>query len=696
MRVPRPGVDSMVTRPPTAATRSWMLVSPTPAGTASRSNPAPSSRTSKQTLSSRSATVMWTAAASPACLRGVLDRLQAAEIHGVSLCPRRSAAAIRRPPSQRPVRREPQGRAPRPALGRSGRTGRYRVRVDPTSAMAASTSPASSRSATVAAAGSWPGRPARLTRIRRLRSRCWAPSWMSRSIHLRSLSALAAIRARESCSSRKSRSVSAARRWLSSVSAAHERGGVAERWLVSERRVVDQAADDPVSVPDLGQTSPGAGRRRRQRLPLVIDPAARAAIDDFERRVLERVRQRAPQLLGRQRAPQPSRQPTQRRADIHPPAHQADQERHGHGRNGERDQPDHALHERRARPRQAHAQGDAQQQGPSHRNREHRRERPPAQPGRATDAAGEPSDDRHEEPDRQQHLRGAHELLDDARLMRHDHERVVRTVRTATHPRGRRRVALNEQRRGEEEQRDEQHGRRRQRPIHTLREATGREGQDQVDQRRLDSPVHHAPGAVEHRVVGQRERDGQDPAPVATSSRPKRSNGGRLHAISPTATGSPTATARAAVSSTTAVDDDADAGTRTDTTPTATAAPIPTMSSRLELRTAGPSSTQAPTRSTHPPRRAGGRGSRSSTSHAASRDWASWQSRKTRRRGDGVAARLVLHGRRSPGALLRERDRIAAETGDRSRAHRSTGLGAMAVRKRADFKRLGVVLELPP
>ena len=70
-------------------------------------------------------------------------------------------------------------------------------------------------------------------------------------------------------------------------------------------------------------------------------------------------------------------------------------------------------------------------------------------------------------------------------------------------------------------------------------------------------------------------------APVATSSRPKRSNGGRLHATNPTATGTPTATARAAVSRTTVVDDAAETGTRTDTAPTATAAPIPTMSSRL-------------------------------------------------------------------------------------------------------------------
>jgi hypothetical protein len=32
-------------------------------------------------------------------------------------------------------------------------------------------------------------------------------------------------------------------------------GGVAERSLVLERRVVDQASDDPVFVPDLGQAA---------------------------------------------------------------------------------------------------------------------------------------------------------------------------------------------------------------------------------------------------------------------------------------------------------------------------------------------------------------------------------------------------------------------------------------------------------
>src|SRR5436190_17515387 len=52
------------------------------------------------------------------------------------------------------------------------------------------------------------------------------------------------------------------------------RGGrIAERSLVAERGVVDQPSDDPVSVADLGQASPGAGPRSRQRPPVTIDPA---------------------------------------------------------------------------------------------------------------------------------------------------------------------------------------------------------------------------------------------------------------------------------------------------------------------------------------------------------------------------------------------------------------------------------------
>src|SRR4051812_15649573 len=70
---------------------------------------------------------------------------------------------------------------------------------------------------------------------------------------------------------------------------------------------------------------------------------------------------------------------------------------------------------------------------------------------------------------------------------------------------------------------------------------------------------------------GCRSEAGGDRAPVTTSSRPRRSNGGRRHASNPTATGSPTATARAAVSRATVADDAAESATMTETAPIAIA-----------------------------------------------------------------------------------------------------------------------------
>jgi hypothetical protein len=94
-----------------------------------------------------------------------------------------------------------------------------------------------------------------------------------------------------------------------------------------------------------------------------------------------------------------------------------------------------------------------------------------------------------------------------------------------------------------------------------LRKDTGWEWQDQVPETRLDCPVHDAPDAVQRGVVGQRSVTTRTAAPVITSGRPKSSNGGRRHAISPTAIGTPTATVRAAVSLVTVVDDAAVTGT---------------------------------------------------------------------------------------------------------------------------------------
>ena len=199
-----------------------------------------------------------------------------------------------------------------------------------------------------------------------------------------------------------------------------------------------------------------------------------------------------------------------------------------------------------------------------------------------------------------EHARGADEFIDDPRLVRDGHERVGRTVRAATHPRGRRLIRLHEQRRREVEQHDEQPGRRRQRAIHMLREATGREREDQVDQRRLDAPVHHSPGAVEHGVVGQRECDCQNrragghqqpPETLERRASPCQQPHRHRYPHCDRARGSFENDRRRRCGR------QREQGSTP--SPTATAAPIPTMSSRFELRTAGPSSTQARNRSTH-------------------------------------------------------------------------------------------------
>ena len=119
---------------------------------------------------------------------------------------------------------------------------------DPTSAMAASTSPASSRSATEAAAESWPGRAARLTRdpeaeeplLGALVDLALDPSPLVVGAGRDSRPRIVYL-AQEEIGVRRE-----------AVALEHQpgggRNGVAEHALVSERRVVDQAADDAVAV----------------------------------------------------------------------------------------------------------------------------------------------------------------------------------------------------------------------------------------------------------------------------------------------------------------------------------------------------------------------------------------------------------------------------------------------------------------
>ena len=79
-RVPWPGLDTIASPPPTAASRSRMLVRPTPPFTRRESKPAPSSRTS-QPQRAVVGQVDHHGGRAGGVLGGVLHRLQAAEVH---------------------------------------------------------------------------------------------------------------------------------------------------------------------------------------------------------------------------------------------------------------------------------------------------------------------------------------------------------------------------------------------------------------------------------------------------------------------------------------------------------------------------------------------------------------------------------------------------------------------------------------
>ena len=97
--------------------------------------------------------------------------------------------------------------------------------------------------------------------------RCWAPSWMSRSIRRRSSSPAATIRRRDSCTwSSCARTSAAAAR--SRARAARRRGGLEELRLVVERRVVDDNRDPLALVGDLRDRPRRTRPRERDGAPV--------------------------------------------------------------------------------------------------------------------------------------------------------------------------------------------------------------------------------------------------------------------------------------------------------------------------------------------------------------------------------------------------------------------------------------------
>ena len=156
--------------------------------------------------------------------------------------------------------------------------------------------------------------------MRREISRCWAPSWRSRSSRRRSPSLAATIRRRESCRSR-SESFQAASSWaFSCASSATAPAAAQQLGLLGQLRIVhDRRRRAPVAL-DLGQHAPR--RRVRERRAVGVDPAVASGPAEPEPQagVAERlaqhrfqlIRRRAPERVDHHAAQHPSRKQLRR------------------------------------------------------------------------------------------------------------------------------------------------------------------------------------------------------------------------------------------------------------------------------------------------------------------------------------------------------------------------------------------------
>ena len=269
--VPAPGRERISSAPPTAASRSRMLVKPTPPpSTSDGSKPAPSSRTSTFSNAPSVGQFHDRAARAVRVLLGVLQRLQAAEVGG-ALDLARVAADTRGEHRGREARAQRGGaqRLDEPAVGERGRVDPARERPHVVErlldvgrrARAGRRRPSSS--ARSAASSSL---------IRSATSRCWAPSCRSRSIRRRSSSAAAWMRPRDSRTSRSSAAVCAERRWLSSVMSAYDvavstnarSSRSAASWTIAGDAAARRRGRRSGSERRRPRPGPSPGRRRRR------------------------------------------------------------------------------------------------------------------------------------------------------------------------------------------------------------------------------------------------------------------------------------------------------------------------------------------------------------------------------------------------------------------------------------------------
>ena len=229
--------------------------------------------------------------------------------------------------------------------------------------------------------------------MRSATSRCWPPSWRSRSIRRRSLSAAARMRARDSCSSSLDVSTRSARRWFSSQTSAKPPTASRNARCSLQPGVVDQCGHRARVGLDDGDRAVGVVRGAGRRPPVGGDPAVRAArpgVHELERGVHDHLGDRAAALLGGVGGAQPLRQQQERVGRVQPPAEQAGEEPERHERQAQRErvrQPGRAAVVDHA----AAAQDDpgAQRDDADDRAREDRHERPSHEARRVLYPVGE-------------------------------------------------------------------------------------------------------------------------------------------------------------------------------------------------------------------------------------------------------------------------------------------------------------------
>ena len=283
-------------------------------------------------------------------------------------------------------------------------------------------------------------------------------------------------------------------------------GGGDERVVVAQPGVVHDRRHAVAVVLDRGQPAARRDGRRHERAAVRVDPAVVEAVDDLDRRVVERVGERGLQLLRLGVARQPGGEALHRARHEQPPAHEADEEREGKHRQRQRDDPcacvDHALVE---------VEPSQQDRPPERREaedggEEDRLERPAHHGGRRAQPGAESQHHRDRDRDQEQIAQRVDDVADETRL-RADHvERVRRAVLAAAHEQRRNGIRVDQQRGRQVEGEHEGAGGAGEHAVHPLGEPPGREGQDRVDDRGLREPAADPADAVDDLVRGVRER----------------------------------------------------------------------------------------------------------------------------------------------------------------------------------------------